>query len=167
MSGINPDSHPDHRGDDDLPQGLFVDGTLSFPERIIPTVSVETINVFFQQLNANPGLVKSHSNELLSTQPHLFHALSLLAVHLGLDSEPLWLNQVHGVDLFTLHEGEAPIEPPSADAAMSRSTGRRSVSTFSSVICSMSRRRSSACAVSVLPRQEWWCLPTTICQCIV
>ena len=89
MSGINPDSHPDHRGDDDLPQGLFVDGTLSFPERIIPTVSVETINVFFQQLNANPGLVKSHSNELLSTQPHLFHALSQLAVHMGLDSDEL------------------------------------------------------------------------------
>lgn len=55
---------------------------------------------------------------------HVRQNRTALREHLGLDSEPLWLNQVHGVDLFTLHEGEAPIEPPIADAAMTRSTGR-------------------------------------------
>lgn len=48
----------------------------------------------------------------------------LLRKHLALDSEPLWLDQVHGVDLFVLEDGALPMQAPTADAAMTRSVGR-------------------------------------------
>jgi YfiH family protein len=42
---------------------------------------------------------------------------ALLRTRAGLPAEPLWLEQVHGVDVVT-HEGREPPTPPRADAAV-------------------------------------------------
>lgn len=42
---------------------------------------------------------------------------------LGLTSEPLWLEQVHGIEVFHC-QGPAPFPPPRADAAVTRLTGQ-------------------------------------------
>ena len=55
---------------------------------------------------------------------HVMQNRSLLREHLGLASEPLWLNQVHGVDVFRLQEMSPPGVPPTADAAMTRCVGQ-------------------------------------------
>jgi YfiH family protein len=41
----------------------------------------------------------------------------------GLPAEPLWLEQVHGIDVVE-HPGEAPARPPRADAAVAFGPGR-------------------------------------------
>ena len=86
MTGQQP---PNPRGDGDMPQDpfAFIDDTLSFPEGTIPTVTVETLNVFVKQLSVDPDLILFHSNEIIEKQPHLFAALSQLAVVMGLDSD--------------------------------------------------------------------------------
>lgn len=47
----------------------------------------------------------------------------LLCQALGLTSEPLWLEQVHGIEVFHC-QGPAPFPPPRADAAVTRLTGQ-------------------------------------------
>lgn len=43
--------------------------------------------------------------------------------HLQLAQMPLWLNQVHGTDVYELLAGAYPVQPPTADAAVCRVRG--------------------------------------------
>jgi YfiH family protein len=48
---------------------------------------------------------------------------ALLLSRAQLPAEPLWLEQVHGIDVVT-HDGRAPASPPRADAAVAFEPGR-------------------------------------------
>ena len=47
----------------------------------------------------------------------------LLREHLALPREPLWLDQVHGTDVFVAHEHSIPQQAPRADAAYTDQSG--------------------------------------------
>lgn len=47
-----------------------------------------------------------------------------VAATIDVDSQPLWLDQHHGTDVFLLEETSDVSEPPRADAAVCRSSGR-------------------------------------------
>jgi YfiH family protein len=58
-------------------------------------------------------------------RPHAVAAnRASLRVAAALPGEPLWLRQVHGTAVVVHADGPAPADPPTADAAVSRSTQR-------------------------------------------
>ena len=57
------------------------------------------------------------------TPAHVQENRRLLRKHLALPSEPLWLEQVHGIEVYRTGHDESPQLPPRADAAYTAQPG--------------------------------------------